>query len=432
MAKKKKKAEKPPREFTRRQLSQWQRQQRRQRITIIVGISIIVVVVLTVLVGWLLEDYLPMHQTVIRVNDTEFNMKYYIDALAVSLAGEPVENILPQAAGVAREIERNELIRQEALTIQISVSDDEAKETLNRLNIAVNDATLDMVREQLLLNRLRNEYFDNQVPKSAPQVHMMAMLLESERQAYEIRDRLENSGNFTALAEEFSLDKSVQDNKGDFGWHPESIFPSLLGSSVPVEYAFGAEIGALSQPRYDEAMSKPVGYWLVRVLERDDEADAQVQAVLLGSEDEALDIRARLEAGEDLAALAEEFSQSEESQKQGGELGVVSKGEMSPVLDEYIFNPDTELNTWSEPIRDDAVSTQGAYWLVKVMDRDDNRELDSEDRDYLLGKAINEWVTSLWVNPAFKIEDNLDEEKQQWAAERVSKIQIEARGQENE
>ena len=423
MAKKKKKAEKPPREFTRRQLSHYQQQKRRQRIIFGGGVFIIAAVVLIVLAGWFIGEYRPMHQTVIRVNDTEFNMGYYIDALRLSGEGQPVEYIQSLADSVVGEIEQNELIRQGALTLGISVSDGEVKKVLEGADIPVNDATLDLVRGQMLIDRLLNEYFEPQVPVSAEQVHIMAMLLESESQAVEFRTRLQNSENFTSLAEEFSLDYYSKDNKGDLGWHPESILAEALGSSVPGEYAFGSEIGVLSQPRYDEEISKGVGYWLIKVLEGGEGGeDAQVQAILLGSEEEALDVRARLEAGEDLATLAEEFSQFEESRKQGGELGVVSKGEMSPAFDEFVFNPDVETGTLSEPVRDDTVMTQGGYWLIKVLDKDDDRQLESEDRDFLIAKAFDEWASLLLVDPSNDVDDSyLDYERKMWAIEQVMK-----------
>ena len=202
MAKKKKRAEKPPRELTRRQLSHYQQQKRRQRIIFGGGVFIIAAVVLIVLVGWFIAEYRPLHQTVIRVNDTEYDMGYYIDALRLSGEGQPVEYIQSLADSVVREIEQNELIGQGALTLGISVSDDEVKKELEGSDIPVNDATLDLVRGQMLIDRLYNEHFKPQVPVSDKQVHIMAMLLESESQAVEFRTRLQNSENFTSLAEE--------------------------------------------------------------------------------------------------------------------------------------------------------------------------------------------------------------------------------------
>jgi parvulin-like peptidyl-prolyl isomerase len=423
LAKKKKKTEKPQREFTKRQLSQWQRQKRRQRIIFSGGIFIIAAIILIVLVGWYISEYRPLHQTAIRVNDTEFEMGYYIDALKIGGREQSVEYVQSLADNMIREIEQIELMRQGALQLGISVSDDEVKDKLEGSDIPISDASLDLVRGQMLRERLYNEYFKSQVPVSAEQVHIMAMLLESESQAAEIRTRLQNSENFTALAEEYSLDYYTKNNKGDLGWHPEIILAELLGSSVPGEYAFGSEAGVLSQPRYDKEISKEVGYWLVRVQEREgDETEALVQAILLGSEEEAQDVRARLEAGEDLATLAEELSQFEESQKQGGELGVVSEGDTSPAVDGYIFNPETKVGTWSEPIHDETAVTKGGYWLINVLDRDDDRQLEGDDRDFLMTKALNEWVVLLWVNAGDNVDDSyLDYEKKAWAIERVMK-----------
>ncbi len=419
---KKKKAEKPPREYTRRQLSQFKRQQRRQRLITITGIGIIVVVVLMVLFGWYWEMYRPMHQTVIRVYDTEFDMSYYIDLLKIGGEGQSADYIQNIADSVIREIEQNELIKRAAAQLNISVSDDEAREQLKGSDIQINDASLDLVRSQMLRDRLYDEYFDAQVPVSDKQVHIMAMLLESESQALEIRTRLQNSENFTELAEEFSLDNYTKNNKGDVGWHPEGVLAALLGSSVPGEYAFSAEVEVLSQPRYDEEKSKEVGYWLIRVQERQYEEEAQVQAILLGSEEEAQDVRARLEAGEDLATLAEELSQFEKSQKQKGELGLVGQDEISPAFDEYVFNPEVEIGVWSEPIRDETVTTKGCYWLIKVLDRDDDRQLETDDRDYLLSLEYNNWVSKLWIDLSQDdIDDSyLDYEKKAWAIERAA------------
>jgi hypothetical protein len=327
---KKKKAEKPPREFTRRQLSQFQREKKRQRLLFSVGIFIIAAVFLIVLVGWYIGEYRPIHQTVIKVNDTEFNMGYYIDTLRSIGSGQSAESIQSLADTAVQEIERNEIVRQGALELNISVNNNEVKEALKGSDIKQNDAVRDLVRAQLLGGKLYNDYFKAQVPASDKQVNILAMLLESESQAFEIRDRLQASDNFTALAEEFSLDPYTRDTKGEIGWHPEGVIAVLLGSSVPGEYAFGSDAGVLSQPRYDADISKNLGYWLIRVLEREEgDVTAQVQAILLSSEQEAQDIRTRLEAGEDLATLAEEFSQNEETKKQKGEMGVVNQGEIS-------------------------------------------------------------------------------------------------------
>lgn len=422
MAKKKKKAEKPPREFTRRQISQLQRQRRRQRITFYGGISIIAAIILIVLIGWYIGEYRPLNQTVFAVGDTEFDAGYYINAIRIAGGDLSVEDLPSVANNIVREIEQNELVRRGALRLGISVSDDELKEPLKYSGVPINDASLDLARAGMLQNRLLSGYFKPQVPESDKQMHIMAMLLESESQAREVRERLLSGDNFTALAGEFALDYYAKNvNQGDYGWHPESIYDVQLGSTVAIEYAFSAEPETLSQPLYDEEAYKQLGYWLIKVLEKQYEDEAMIQAVFLSSEDEAEDIKSRLEAGEDLAALAEEYSQYSESKEKGGELGLVAQSDnISDAFNGYVFNPEVEIGVWSEPIQDDTYWTQGGYWLVKVIDKDDDREISTEDRDYLVNKLYNDWVSQLWLEYAAEIDEtNLTPEIKQWAIQQA-------------
>jgi len=419
----KKKVEKPRREVTKRQLSRWQQQKRRQRIIFGLGTFIIVAVVGILGVGWFIGQYQPMRQTVIRVNDTEFNMEYYIEMLKLQGRNQSAEYMPYLANIVVQNIEQNELIKQGALKLGSSVSDEAVNKALKDSDLSINDALRDLTRTQMLINKLQDEYFEQQVPVFAEQKHIMAMLLESEQQANEVRARVEKGESFTEPAGELSLDALSKAKKGDLGWYPESILSESLGTSIPEGYAFSTEVGVLSLPLYDEETNKEVGYWLIKVLGRNEEGEeeeAYVLAMLLGSEEEAEDVRARLEAGEDFATLAEELSQYAESKEKGGDLGMVTPDMMTPVFDEFVFNPELELEMLSQPIRDEAVTTNGGYWLVKVVDEDDNRQIEDDDRDLLKAKALDAWVSSLLFDPENEIDDSyLDEEKKAWAIEQA-------------
>ena len=100
----------------------------------------------------------------------------------------------------------------------------------------------------------------------------------------------------------------------------------------------------------------------------------------------------------------------------------MAEGDMSPAVDAYIFNPEVKPGALSESIRDETVSTQGGYWLIKVVDRDNDRLIEANDRDYLIAKAFNEWVSSLWVAASGSVDDSyLDAARQAWAAEQAVK-----------
>lgn len=416
-----KKVEKPRHEMTKRQLSRWQQQKRRQRFILSTGIAVIIAVLGVFGAGayyqWYIPEYKPLRETVIEVNDTKFDMDYYVKMLKLYGGGvSPME--LPNLADqVVQAIEQNELMRQEAMKLGISVSDAELDEKLNSYDPPVSEDYRDVVRAQMLVERLLGEYFDKQVPTYAEQRHIFAMFLESESQANEVGARLEAGEDFSQLAGELSLDTTSKDKKGDLGWRPEGVLPLLLENNVVEEYAFSAEAGVLSQPIYDEAKIKAVGYWLVKVVYRDDETKrAKVKVMLLGSEQEASELRVRLEADEDFATLAKELSLHEESKANGGDFDV-AEGMVSPTFSDFVFN--SELDVLSPPIRDDKQSSKGGYWLVKVSEIDSNRQVADEDRNLLKNDAFNKWTEGLFEDPANKITSYLDEGKKLFAISHV-------------
>ena len=419
---KKKKAEKPPRQMTRRQLSHYQKQKRRQRFVFFSGITVITVIVLLILVGWLVGEVLPLRATVIEIDTLKYDMQYFIDAYKALTMQMSTDAIAGQSNAVINQIQNSALLIWGAAGLGIKVSDDEAEEILESAGIEVNDASKDIIRAQILPSRLNDEYFSDQVPVSDNQVNISVMLLESESQANEIRQRLQGSDNFSALAEEFSLHSSAED-KGEIGWHTKDILVDLLGSFVPGNYAFSAKPGDMSEPLYDKQKSKQVGYWLLKVLERPDVMNAQVQGILLGSEEEAYEVKEKLAVTDNLSALIAEYSQHE-SKNREGHLGLVTENStmQSPAVNDYIFDEDTEIGVWSEPVRDDTVTTIGGYWLVKVIDKDDDREISEEDRSYLVDKAYSDWFTGIRMQKiAFINITPLTPEKIQWAIEKVLK-----------
>ncbi len=416
----KKNRERKPREVTKRQLSRWQQQRKREHLVRYLGIFIIAAVLLVIGTGWYISQYRPLHKTVITVNDTNFDMDYYIGMLKYYGAGQSSLNLSILAREIEKTIGQNELVTQGALALDISVGNDEVKAELERRDLPLSKHHKDMVRTELLVKKLLDEYFEHQVPVSDEQYHILAMFLESEGQALEVSDRLEAGEDFADLAAELSVDGVTKEKKGDLGWHPKDIMAELLNSSIPEDYAFNAMVGVLSPPLYDEDRTKSGSYWLIKVLERKEDSDeAHILAMLLGSEQQANKARVRLEAGEDFAEVAGELSQLDEAKENGGDMGWLIQGTSSPIIDEFAFNLEVELETTSEPLHDDKALTTGGYWLVKVLGKEDNREIEDEDRTALKGKVLNEWINSLWDNPDNKIESFLDSEKISWAIEKV-------------
>lgn len=117
----------------------------------------------------------------------------------------------------------------------------------------------DIVRQQLLREKLR-ESITADLPTVVPQVHARHILVETEEEAQQVRERILNGEDFAAVAKEVSKDPGSAQQGGDLGWFPQ-------GQMVPEfdKVAFSLPVGQLSDP-----VKTQFGYHIIEVLERDD------------------------------------------------------------------------------------------------------------------------------------------------------------------
>ena len=55
-----------------------------------------------------------------------------------------------------------------------------------------------------------------------------------------------------------------------------------LGNSRLEDIAFSLEPGMLSEPTYDESVTKGLGYWLIQVTEKDETKGSHARGILVG------------------------------------------------------------------------------------------------------------------------------------------------------
>lgn len=382
-----------------------------QRFVLLAGTIIIVSVVALVGSGYYFTTYRPLHQIMLKVNDKEFDMAYYIAAFKFFGTGKDVTERLQQ----------NELIRQAAEKLGITVSDDEAKEEVEKRKIPVNNTNITFIKAELLTNKLIDEYFDEKTPNSTVQRESIAMFLEDKKQAKEIRDKIASNGeDFKKLASQYSLDKTTKEASGYLDWHPKGVLVTVVGSAVLDDYIFSAEVGALSEPVAETVKTKSTGYWIMKLVERQED-QAHVMALLLPDDQTANDVRAWLEGGLDFVTVGKEVSQMPGAKDNGGDIGFIKKGDRGAVFDDFAFSPDVAPGTLSQVIRDDAVLTRGGYWLVKVLTEDKDKMLSQQDRENLKNRMYYEWVSSLWADKDNKVESFVTEEQKNWARDQSKK-----------
>jgi parvulin-like peptidyl-prolyl isomerase len=340
-------------------------------------------------------------------------MEYFVDVLDlvyITLTGGNTTELYLYAdylaSAAADTIINAELLRQGAKEeLGIEVTADEIDAGLATRGWPNEKAYRDIVNAALLEEKV-TQRFDPGVNATMEQAHAQVMLVESQQVADEVVARIEAGGNFTALAEEFSCNSSVEH---DLGWLPEELMPNTLIADT----AFNLTIGEISQPIYDGTATKNIGYWLIQVTGAQNET-INALVMLLGSEAKAEQVKAELAAGGNFSALAGNYSQHE-SKTKGGKLDELERGDMkSTAFDQVAFN--ITLNQVSAPVKDESVQTTGGYWLVKVIDRGE-RELEEGLGEKLKDKRWNDWFEEWKENSA--IENRLDADKRAWAIDQV-------------
>lgn len=147
---------------------------------------------------------------------------------------------------------------------------------LSENNYTSEAAFRDELRAQLLASKVRDAVVGDTAEQTERQVHARHILVQSEAQATELREQLQNGASFVELAAAHSRDVTTRDQGGDLGWFTEG---ELLEPRI-AEAALSQPEGTISEP-----ITTRLGYHLVETLAFDDlpvqpEKQAQVAQAL--------------------------------------------------------------------------------------------------------------------------------------------------------
>lgn len=196
---------------------------------------------------------------------------------------------------------------------------------------------------------------------------------EAEAKAKELVQRLRDGAEFGPIAIAHSDVPGVLQNRGDLGWRSADELPSLFAEEVvamtpgdtadPVRSASGFHVIQLAGVRGADRIV--TSQRLARhILIQPDEVTSEEEARVRIEE-----IAARLEAGEDFAALAEAESDDGGTARRGGDLGWADRGSFVPEFEAQLDA--LAPNETSAPFR-----SQYGWHIVQLLD---TREQDTTD-----------------------------------------------------
>ena len=197
-------------------------------------------------------------------------------------------------------------------------------------------------------------------------------------QAEALVAEIRGGADFSALAVEHSAASTALEG-GDLGWRKANRIPSLFAQEVadmaigdvrgPIRNASGLHIVKLLDQR--GASQQVADETLVRhILLKPSAIRSDEESRTLAGE-----LRERIDAGEDFAELAQEFSDDPGSALAGGDLGWRKKQDLVPEF--QVVMESTETGTLSEPFR-----TAFGWHVLQVQDRRREDASDEARRDY--------------------------------------------------
>ena len=272
-------------------MARWQRERRRRRILVSFGALVIAVVIGIIAYGayhtWVAVPGEVLSKVRGTIATVKFTRADYRDMLRASPQAPPETPLLM--------LEQHELMRQGAEEFGINVSDDDITGEIKSLlfpedeevseeefqaryqetleNSGMSEEWFRWFIEYDLLHRSLEEYLGEQVPGVALQVHVLGILVATEEDGETVFERLEAGEDFATVAQDMSIDQGSKESGGDLGWFPEG-----LRSEEFDDVAFDLELGTISEP-----FSTTQGYWVIKVLEKEEREiadDARQQLVV--------------------------------------------------------------------------------------------------------------------------------------------------------
>ena len=283
----------------------------------------------------------------------------------------------------------------------------------------------DEIRQEILLARLRNQEVLSRIVVSNQEVdnylateaaaatgrsayrlyHILISLPEgatpeeiqsARKQAEQVVAQLRGGADFQQVALSRSDGRQALEG-GDLGWRKTSELPTLFADEV-----VDMQKGEISDP-----IRSPSGFHIILLADYEG-SDRQIvqqthaRHILVSTSEVTSDteaegrlqqLKARIDGGDDFAALARSHSDDKGSAIKGGDLGWVSRGDLVPRFEEQMNQ--LSIGETSEPFR-----TEFGWHIVQVLERRDydntDEVLKSQAREAIRERKAVE-ATELWL-----------------------------------
>jgi peptidyl-prolyl cis-trans isomerase SurA len=291
-------------------------------------------------------------------------------------------------------VEYRERIRKEMIISRL-----QQRQVFRKINVTDQEIA-DFLANQELRDRTNEEYRLQHLLLVVPEAASGETIQKIKSRAEDIMSQLNSGADFAQMAIANSDGQQALEG-GDLGWRKLAEIPSIFA-----EFITKMKVGELSN-----IVRSPSGFHIIKLAEkRDNEpqhivTQTRARHILLQidevqTEEEVktriLQLKQRIESGDDFATIATANSQDKGSAGSGGDLGWIDPGTMVKDFEDALNK--LEVNQISDPVK-----TQFGWHLIKVEERRkyDNTEqfMKNTARQFIQeqkrGPALENWLRQI-------------------------------------
>lgn len=244
----------------------------------------------------------------------------------------------------------------------------------------------------------KEEFYNELVAQNGPQV--LESLIADKLRVIEVKEQ-----NINISKDE--LDAELENYKefygGEEGFQAALTYFRLTEESIREDLREGLELEILVKPYVTITDEEINTYFEENKESLNQGEEVKASHILVETEEEANEIKEKLNQGEDFAELAKEHS-FDGSSTAGGDLGYFGRGEMVKEFEDVAFSLD--IDQISDPVQ-----SEFGYHIIKVVDKTEAKEASLEDSREDVEEAL--------------FQDKLQAAYSEWYAEMLEKHSIE-------